>query len=318
MKNTSFKKIVLLSVMILATGLNPLYSQDNTPNTPEAEFIALNQNRMEILKPQSRPFMVSQGKKAPTAVLIHGLSDSPGSMVEISKIYEKKGYNILTVLLRDHGMSDEELRHEARAKVKLADWRKDIDKVMAIAFKMSDSGKIALAGYSLGGALATDTADRYNGKIASLVLMAPLFKMNHGWAAPAARVLKHVKYSIAKGIPEAPHFYPDIALNQTQQAYALTKHLKKKVTKNAKEELKALPKIMFLTDADSTVENDFAIETAERIAIPSDNIIMYNTIDADTIVLHRDLPMRRININNKTNPHIDELLARLEIFLSDL
>ena len=315
MKTVLLKKIFLLSFMTAALSLTNAYSQDLTP---EQEFVALTMNRMEILKPQSRPFIISQGKKAPTAVLIHGLSDSPGSMVEVAKIYKGRGYNVLTVLLRDHGLSDPELRHDLRENIKLSNLREDIDKVMSIAYKMSDSEKVALAGYSLGGALATDTADRYSGKISSLALMAPLFKMKQAWAAPLSKYAKHIKYSLFKGIPEAPHFYPDIALNQSEQAYKLTKHLKNNVTKNASAELKALPKILFLTDADTTIKNSFALKTAHNIAIPESHIVMYETIDDETVVLHRDLPMRNININNKENPHIDNMLNRLDVFLSEL
>lgn len=315
MKTLSLKKIFLLSFTTLALGLNSVYSQDLTP---EEEFAALTKNRLEILKPQSKPFIISQGKKAPTVVLIHGLSDSPGSMVEMAKIYDKRGYNVLAVLLRDHGISDPKIRHDLREHIKLGNWREDIDKVMSIAYKMSDSDKVALAGYSLGGALATDTADRYSGKISSLVLVTPLFKMKVAWAAPLSKYVKHIKYSLFKGVPEAPHFYPDIALNQSEQAYKLTKHLKNNVTKNASAELKALPKIIFLTDADATIKNEFALTTAHNIAIPEANIVMYETTDKDTVVLHRDLPMRNININNKENPHLDDLLNRLDIFLSEL
>ncbi len=279
----------------------------------EAQF----ENKAAFIKEGSEPFILTQEDKAPTVVLIHGLSDSPGSMKEVAKVYYKKGFNVLTVLLRDHGLTEQK-RKEAREKINLNDWREDIDKIMEIALSISDTDKVSLAGYSLGGALATDTAHRYTGKIESLVLLTPLFKMNHEWAAPLTKVLKHFIYSTKKGIPETKHFYPDIALNQSYQAYKLTRHLKNDVTKEPTEDLLAIKKMMFLTDADTTIDNAFAIESGKRMGMDDSSIVMYSNTNTSLIVLHRDLPMRSININSMENPHIDNLLNKLENFLNNL
>ena len=53
------------------------------------KFTNLTSDRIAKIKVGSRPFILSQNKKAPTVVMIHGLSDSPGSMVETSKVYFK-------------------------------------------------------------------------------------------------------------------------------------------------------------------------------------------------------------------------------------
>ncbi|MGZ3788007.1 MAG: alpha/beta hydrolase [Bacteriovorax sp.] len=282
----------------------------------EKRFEDLTKERASQIKEGSRPFILSQHKKAPTIVMFHGLSDSPGSLKEVSKVYFKLGYNVLTVLLRDHGLL-RPYRDEARATVTIDQWREDIDHLMDIAFSMSDSPKVALLGYSLGGALSVDTADRYEGKISSLVLIAPLFKMNHAWAAPLAKYLKDLGLTVKKGIAETNYFYPDFAFNQVFQVYELTKYLDE-ITKNAKQGLKDVPKMMFLTDADTTVVNDFSYTMAKRINVPHDKIIMYTNDDKETTVLHRDLPMRIINASKLENPHIDDLLMKLEAFLETL
>ncbi len=90
------------------------------------------------------------------------------------------------------------------------------------------------------------------------------------------------------------------------------------MTKLAKNNFKEIPKMMFLTDADLTVENDFALKTAKWIHIPEENIVLYENNDKDRVVLHRDLPMRFINANHRENPFIDDLLVRLESFLETL
>ena len=283
----------------------------------EEKFQTLTKDRIEKVKEGSKPFMLSQGKKARTVVMLHGLSDSPGSFKETSQVYYKRGYNVVTVLLRDHGLLAP-YRHEVRAEITLKDWREDIDNLMKIAFLMSDTDKVALVGFSMGGALALDVADRYEGKISSLVLLAPLLKMNHAWAAPVTRVLRHVKYSLEKGVPEAEHFYPDIAYNQTYQGFTLTKYLKNHVTKKPKDALLSLPKMMFLTDADTTIENDYALEVAKKLHFDQDRVVTYTNPEIMSTTLHRDLPMRKINATGVENPHIDDLLTQLDGFLASL
>jgi alpha-beta hydrolase superfamily lysophospholipase len=311
----------LISVVLVILSLNSAFSNESLDSQSfsnlESQFFDLYKNRMEKIKEGSRPFLLSQHKKAPTVVMFHGLSDSPGSLKEVAKVYYLLGYNVLTVLLRDHGLRKEN-RDLARLKVRVADWRADIDQVMQVAFLLSDSSKVALAGYSLGGALATDTADRYEGKISSLVYITPLFKMNHQGFAHVAKYLRGLRYLLKKGIDESAHFYPDFTFNQVYQTYLLTKHLRLNVTKLAKNNFKEIPKMMFLTDADLTVENDFALKTAKWIHIPEENIVLYENNDKDRVVLHRDLPMRFINANHRENPFIDDLLVRLESFLETL
>jgi alpha-beta hydrolase superfamily lysophospholipase len=269
------------------------------------------------IKVGSRPFLLSQHAKAPTVIMLHGLSDSPGSMVETSKIYFKMGYNVVSILLRDHGLL-EQYRHKIRSMVTLEQWREDIDQLMVLALQMSNSRKVALIGYSLGGALAIDTANRFENRVSSIVLMAPMLKIQHSKLASMANFLKYILYSTKKGIAETPHFYPDIALNQSYQAYRLTRYLEKVVMGNPNSLLLEIPKLMFLTDADLTVENVFAIKAMKRIHILENDVVIYPSNIKNNIILHRDLPMRLINASNSENPIIDDLLDKLEVFLKSI
>ena len=319
MEISAFRKILVLSYVVLGLSFNLLASESLALDVKwiENQFHELTQTRISKVKEGSRPFLLSQNKISKTVVMIHGLSDSPGSMKEVAQVYYKRGYNVVTVLLRDHGLLPE-YRHSVRANIKLANWREDIDQLMSLARQMSPDKKVALIGFSMGGALALDVANRYEGQITSLVLMAPLLKMNHAWLANATRALRHVKYSIFKGIPEAEHFYPDIALNQTYQALLLTKQIKKNVTRNPKESLLKMPKMMFLTDADTTIENDYALEMANRLEMGPHEVIIYSNPVKISTALHRDLPMRKINASGVVNPHIEDLLTNLDRFLSSI
>ncbi len=312
-----FALALSLSVVIAPLKLYANEAISVDVKTLENQVRELTHNRLDKVKEGSKPFILSQNKITKTVVMLHGLSDSPGSMKEAAKIYYKHGYNVVTVLLRDHGLLPEH-RHDLRAKIKLADWRADIDQLMKIALQMSPDKKVALIGFSMGGALALDVVNRYEGQISSLVLLAPLLKMNREWLAKSSRGLRHVKYSIFKGVPEAEHFYPDIALNQTYQALTLTKHLKKHVTRKPRQSLLNMPKIMFLTDADTTIENDYALEMADRLEMGQDQVIVYSNSEKISTTLHRDLPMRKINASGVENPHIEDLLNNLDRFLSTI
>jgi hypothetical protein len=90
------------------------------------------------------------------------------------------------------------------------------------------------------------------------------------------------------------------------------------VKEDLKESLKEIPKLIFLIDEDSTIKNDFAIATIRRLNIAENNIVMYVNDDAEKKVLHRDLPMRIIDASKKENPHIDDLLEKLESFLGSM
>lgn len=73
---------------------------------------------------------------------------------------------------------------------------------------------------------------------------------------------------------------------------------------------------MFLTDADTTIVNEFAYHAAKKINIPESNIVEFkNSSDKNLKILHRDLPMRIINASQLENQALDELLFRLEKFL---
>jgi esterase/lipase len=328
MKKNSYLKTVmkplflfiLISSCVLSSP-NSAFSEEteNSQNflSLESKFLDIYKDRLVEIKEGSRPFIISQHKKAPTVVMFHGLSDSPGSLKEVAQVYYKLGYNVVTILLRDHGLIKED-RDEARLKITLANWREDIDRVMEVAFLMSDSEKVALTGYSLGGALATDTAHRYEGHISSIIYITPLFKMNHSWFAYIAKLLRHFSYRLNKGIQETDHFYPDFTFNQVYQTHLLTKHLKSDITRHPTLSFVNIPKMMFLTDADLTIENDFALKTAKWMHIPEDHIVLYENHDKEKVVLHRDLPMRLINANHLENPFIDDLLFRAENFLNTL
>ena len=245
-----FSKIKLSFILVLNLSFGSAFAGGDEYMQAQNEFEALTAHRIEHIKEGSKPFLLGQGKQTKTVVLFHGLSDSPGSMKEISQVYFRNGFNVMSFLLRDHGLSLEK-RNEQRSAITLAKWREDVDIAMAIAFKLSDTRKVAVAGYSLGGALVIDTADRYPNRISSIVMVTPMFKMMLMGITPLTKYLKHILYATQKGIDEMPHFYPDIALNQTFHASELIRHLRRNVTKKAEKHLTDIPMKMFLSSVNA-------------------------------------------------------------------
>jgi alpha-beta hydrolase superfamily lysophospholipase len=310
------KFVVLLFSVFLCTYV---WANDNFQKQYDQallDFEKLTIDSIENIKEGSKPYILGQGKVTKTVVLFHGLSDSPASMQEIAKPYFRNGYNVMSFILRDHGLVAEK-RNEQRSAITLNKWREDVDQALKIAFKLSDTKKVAVAGYSLGGALVIDTAHRYPNRISSMVLVTPMLKMMLSFITPLTKYIKHVLYSTQKGIEEMPHFYPDISLNQTFHASELTRHLKRRVTRNMEKHLKDIPKLMILTSADTTINNKYALKVAKKINIKKRNTIMFESDDANRIVLHRDMPMRYINSNNSLNPHLDVMLKHIEAFIRE-
>ena len=86
------------------------------------------------------------------AVLVHGLSDSPFFMREISNILFNEGYDVIVPLLPGHGLRDDE---GAMSDSNLAErWQAHVDEVIALADNMSDT--LIVGGFSTGGALAVE------------------------------------------------------------------------------------------------------------------------------------------------------------------
>ncbi len=82
-------------------------------------------------------------------VLIHGLSDSPGMMLDLARSYhEEFGYNVYMPLLQCHGLKEPDGMHG----VSLNEWKTNIR--FALQAASSKTQRVSIAGLSTGGALA--------------------------------------------------------------------------------------------------------------------------------------------------------------------
>jgi pimeloyl-ACP methyl ester carboxylesterase len=123
-------------------------------------------------KDASRPFvMFSQSQPAKgSVVLTHGLTDSPYSMGQIAENLRKNGYNVVSILLSNHGADHKDCDQSEESR-----WPGDIEHGVALARQLfGENGNLCLGGYSTGGALTVDYEQTHpNSKIACNLLFDP-------------------------------------------------------------------------------------------------------------------------------------------------
>lgn len=110
-----------------------------------------------------------------TAILVHGLSDSPFYMKEIAESLHNKGYNILSVLLSGHGNPSDEGPMEL-VNVEYKDWQDNLIDTVLFSLWVSDS--IDMIGFSTGSAVITNFLVKHNvKKINKSVLISPAIEL---------------------------------------------------------------------------------------------------------------------------------------------
>ncbi|MBC87374.1 MAG: hypothetical protein CL677_09375 [Bdellovibrionaceae bacterium] len=117
------------------------------------------------------PANVDSEALSKTAVLIHGLSDSPFYMRHLAMAYSAEGYNVLSVLLAGHGNPAEDGPKDLE-KVSYKDWQKSVLDSLSFATKFSDT--ITLVGFSTGSALIVNLNAKYDlEKVQGAVVISP-------------------------------------------------------------------------------------------------------------------------------------------------
>lgn len=119
----------------------------------------------EALKNEGNaPYILHHGQRTEkTAVLFHGLSDSPYFFRSIAPVIHAQGYTVIVALLPGHGkkQADEDMEDSALAKR----WSEHVNDLMNFADSVSD--QVYIGGFSTGGALSTlyvlDNPDRVKG-----------------------------------------------------------------------------------------------------------------------------------------------------------
>ncbi|RDV29055.1 alpha/beta fold hydrolase [Alteromonas aestuariivivens] len=99
------------------------------------------------------PFILHHGvPTANTAILIHGLSDSPFFVSGIAQVLYEKGFTVIAPLLPGHGLkvADADMEDKQLAER----WQQHVDQVVALTDGIDT--KVFLGGFSTGGALSVE------------------------------------------------------------------------------------------------------------------------------------------------------------------
>jgi carboxylesterase len=122
------------------------------------------------------------------ALLIHGFTGSPRSMVDLGRHLGERGISVKGIRLPGHGTTWEDLNTRTAT-----DWTGAVEE--AVESFEADHDTVFLVSLSFGGALSLDYAARHPGRVRGLVLLAPFVRTKDPlrFVAPlASKLIKSV------------------------------------------------------------------------------------------------------------------------------
>jgi pimeloyl-ACP methyl ester carboxylesterase len=149
---------------------------------------------MGVPEPHRRQLLLRAGSlhspepTALSALVIHGLHDSPKAMTDLAEVVAHRSVNTFVSRMRGHFETD---RSVLKRTVRWQEWLADAEADLALAQKLG--GKVVLMGHSTGALLLTWLAIRNPVKIAGLILFSPAFGVHSfaqagAWASYLTRI----------------------------------------------------------------------------------------------------------------------------------
>ncbi len=117
---------------------------------------------------------VQPGAGRKVALVLHGVFSNPEAMRPIVLLLLDAGFNVVAPRLSGHFNKD--IRDIADAR--FAAWRNDAEEVYALTKEFS-AQKMLIAGYSLGGLLASDIALKHPEDVERLLLLSPAWRASN-------------------------------------------------------------------------------------------------------------------------------------------
>ena len=158
--------------------------------TQLALWLAADQ-KMGVPEQHRRQLLLQADNPEPTplsALVIHGLHDSPKAMTDLAGLVANHSVNTFVSRMRGHFESD---RSVLKRTVRWEEWLADAEADIALAQRLG--GKVVLMGHSTGALLLTWLAIRNPLKVAGLILFSPAFGVHSfakagAWASYLTRV----------------------------------------------------------------------------------------------------------------------------------
>ena len=280
------------------------------PNTPDnawcrysaggvtnSSHFPVNWNRTTELRPT---------EPVGTALLLHGLTDSPYSLRAVAEILFGAGYHVVALRLPGHGINS-----GALTTARLRDWRAAVDLGAShLAAEVGLGRPFLLVGYSNGAALALDYAfralDEDLPRPNRLVLFSPEIAISP--FAPLAGLHRAVswipgleKLGWIDIIPEFdPYKYNSFPKYGGRQVYLLNRDIQRGLDRLIREGRigEVPPMLSFASLADATVRVEAVVDSLyDRIRDPQSELVIFDVNRGAAV-----LPFLAIN-------HVDRLHA---------
>lgn len=285
----------------------------------------------------SAPYALLHGKKTKySALLVHGLNDSPYYMKDIAIVLHSLGVNVITVLLPGHGVNPADL-----SMTSLFDWESEVKWGYSMASLVGE--QVLLGGFSTGGTLAiNEFISNFNSRIAGLLLFAPALRLNG--------LIKNIQFaSCKKGLnklmyqavgSDTPVKYKERAINGVCLLYSLMEKLLGPMREgqyqtdesnlvNLAKKIK-VPTFLAMADADGRLDSESTVNFVR--SIPAPHKITYfategkpgkvkDTVDTDVYVgsplLHSYLVLKTNEYSVHVNPYFFVLEQALKDFFRE-
>lgn len=130
------------------------------------------------------PFLLEGG--APAAILVHGFPGTPAEMRPIANLLNRNGWTVKGVLLPGFGSQIRTLY-----STEFHQWIESVHD--AIASLREDHNPILIVGYSMGGAVAINTASQSGAD--GLILLAPFWRIGNFYQNLIWQIFKRVTHS---------------------------------------------------------------------------------------------------------------------------
>lgn len=272
----------------LPTGFEAIYPilDNNLPFSDyQAQCRALIETRREDLtQPQldpqrvilaNTPFELIPQQNSSTnhyaigALLVHGLLDSPFSMLDTAKHLQKQGIFCRSVLLPGHGTTPNDLMH-----VSYRDWINTTR--YGVESMINQVDKLFLIGYSTGAMLSMYHVLK-DPRIAGMVMIAPPFKLKApvlmmvGWHQFAKRFMKNKEWIIR--LPNVDYVkYRSIPFNPALQLFKLMEETTALQTKQTI----SCPIMIIQSHEDETVSSHAAMNFFFKSLNKQNRLLLYS------------------------------------------
>jgi esterase/lipase len=297
----------------------------------EAQKIKEIKARTDDKKWASYPYAKLHGRPTKySALLIHGLNDSPYYMKNIAKILHSHGMNVITILLPGHGLTIRDME-----EIQYQEWISEMRKGLRMAADLGES--VLVGGFSTGGVLASVAATETE-LIGGYLLFAPAFEMqfgnrrSHVWCIPGLNKLK-----FETDLQENPSKYGKRSANSVCQLGKLVARLTDKIdenmffsrTKTLVRKLAAkikAPTFVVLTTEDQRVPYETILDFASQLRVPQKTLVY--TPDVSKIksfpgveivqksLQHSDIVLKENAFSDQQNPAFYTLEESLKEFLN--